>query len=76
MGYSLFTLFCTFLKFDTVKAEWSIIYIEGSQVMIFKKKKKSISLKINFCLANNTDACEMMHYAAFHLGLHCLLVVY
>ena len=31
-----------------------------------------LSLKIVFVLANSTDPDEMLHYAAFHLGLHCL----
>ena len=30
------------------------------------------SLKIVFILANSADPGEMQHYAAFHLGLHCL----
>ena len=29
-------------------------------------------LKIDFILANNAGLDEMPHYAAFHLGLHCL----
>ena len=31
-----------------------------------------LSLKINFVLANSADPDEMVHDAAFHLGLHCL----
>ena len=31
---------------------------------------------IVFGLANSVDPDEMMHYAAFHLGLHCLLSIY
>ena len=50
-----------------LKSEWSFIYIEGSQVIIFKK----------YCifylvLANSADPDEMQHNVAFHLGLHCL----
>ena len=30
-----------------------------------------LSLKINYVSANNADQDEMLHYAAFHLGLHC-----
>ena len=52
------------IKFDTVKSGWSVVYIEGSQVII--------SLKIDFVLANSEDPDEMPHYAAIHLGLHCL----
>ena len=29
-------------------------------------------LKIFFTFANSVDPDEMQHYAAFHLGLHCL----
>ena len=31
-----------------------------------------LSLKIVFVLANSEDPDGMPHYAAFHLGLHCL----
>ena len=30
------------------------------------------SLKIDFVLTNSVDPDEMLHFAAFHLGLHCL----
>ena len=50
---------------------WSIVYIEGSQIII-SKKYCFLSLKIDFVLANNADPDEMPHYVAFHLGLHCL----
>ena len=29
-------------------------------------------LNVVLTLANSTDPDEMQHYAAFHLGLHCL----
>ena len=58
------------IKFDTVESGWSIVYIEGSQVIIFIIV--FLSLKINFVLAKSADPDEMLHYAAFHLGLHCL----
>ena len=38
----------------------------------FQKKIVFYSLTINFVLANSADPDEMPHYAAFHLGLHCL----
>ena len=60
------------IKFDTVKSGWSIVYIEGSQVIISKKYTLFLSLKINSVLANRADPDEMPHYVAFHLGLHCL----
>ena len=37
----------------------------------FKKMFFFLSLKIYFVLANSADPDEM-HYAAFHVGLHCL----
>ena len=59
------------IKFVTVKSGWSILYIEGSQVII-PKNIVFFSLKIDFILANSADPDEMPHYAAFHLGLLCL----
>ena len=38
----------------------------------FQQKSIFFSLKIVFVLANSVDPDEMPHYAAFHLGLHCL----
>ena len=32
-----------------------------------------LSLKVVLILANSADPDEMQHYAAFHLGFHCLL---
>ena len=32
-----------------------------------------MSLKIVFISANSADPDELLPYAAFHLGLHCLL---
>ena len=54
------------IKFDTFKSGWSIVYIEGSQVIIV-----FLSLKIDFVLANSADPDEMPQFVAFHLGLHC-----
>ena len=59
------------IKPHIIQEGWSILYIEGSQVVI--KKNVFLSLTIDFVLANNADPDEMLHYAAFHLGLHCLL---
>ena len=38
-------------QFDFVKSGWSIVYIEGSQVIISKKNIIFLSLKIDFVLA-------------------------
>ena len=32
-----------------------------------------VYLSLNLILANNADPDEMLHFPAFHLGLHCLL---
>ena len=50
---------------------WSIVYIDGSQVII-SKNIVFISMKMDFVLANSVDPDEMLHYTAFHQGLHCL----
>ena len=36
-------------------------------------KQKILSLLIIFVFSNSVDPYEMSHYAAFHLGLHCLI---
>ena len=59
------------IRFDTVRSGWSIVYIEGPQVII-SKKIVFLSLKIDFILANSADRDEMPKYVAFYLGLHCL----
>ena len=41
------------IKFDTVKSGWSIIYIEGSQVIILRKYCISFS-ENQFCLSNHS----------------------
>ena len=53
------------IKFETFKSGWSIVYIEGSEAIISKKKKKFLSLKIDFVLANSADSDEI---SAFHLA--------
>ena len=58
----------SFFLFGTTNLGWSIIYIKGSHVTI-----SILSLKIALFLANSVDPDEMPHFAAFHLGLHCLL---
>ena len=59
------------IKLHTVMSEWSIVDNEGSKVNI-SQKYCIVSLKIDFAIANSVDPDEMQHYAAFHLGLHCL----
>ena len=52
--------------FDTINIR-SIVYDLNFQIEIV-----FFSLKIVFVLANSVDPDEMLDYAAFHLGLHCL----
>ena len=60
------------IKLDTVKLGWSIVYTEGSQVIISNFFFLFLSLKMDFVLANSAEPDKMQHYVAFHLGLHCL----
>ena len=61
------------IQIYTIRMGVFIIYFKGSQVEIFKKDVHfSPCLKIVFILANSEDPDEMLHFAAFHLGLHCL----
>ena len=62
----------TSIKLHTIKSVWSIVYFEGPQVIISKKNIVFHPLKIDFVLANSTGPDEMLHYAVFCLGLHCL----
>ena len=61
-----------YIKYEKVMSGWSIVYIEGSQVVISPQNIVCLSLKIDFASANSVDQDEMLHYVAFHLGLHCL----
>ena len=60
------------IKLHTIKTGWTIVYIEGSQVIISKNNIVFLSLKIDFVLVISADSDEMPHYVTFHLGLHCL----
>ena len=57
---------------DTISTEWSFSCFKRSQVEIFKLQCNFIPEKCFFILANSEDPYEMLSYAAFHLGLHCL----
>ena len=60
------------IKLHTIKSGWSIIYIEGSWVRISKKILYFFPLKIDLVFSSSADPDEMLHYTAFHLGLHGL----
>ena len=49
------------IKFDTVKLGWSIVYIEGSQVIISQKYCINFSEDC-FSFTNSADLDEMPHY--------------
>ena len=53
-------------KLPTVKAEWSIVYLEGLQIVVSKKYCIFFSEYL-FWVANSADPDEMLL-----LGLHCL----
>ena len=38
----------------------------------FQKYLVFLSLNVDFLLANTADPDQMLHYATFYLGLHCL----
>ena len=52
------------IKFDTVKSGWSIVYIEGSKVII-SKIIVFLSLKTECVLANSAEPDEMPHVSVY-----------
>ena len=48
------------------------IHVWRSHRLYLKKDIVFLSLQTNFVLSNSADPDEILHYAAFHLGLHCL----
>ena len=55
------------IELHTIKSGWSIIYIEGSQVIL--EKNVFLSLKIRFVLGNSADPDKMQHHVPFYLAL-------
>ena len=47
-----------------ISTEWSQVIVSNEIVLL--------SLNISFVLAKRVDPDEMLHQAAFHLGLQCL----
>ena len=56
---------------STISMGLPIVRLKGSQAE-FLKYDIFLSLKIVFIIANSAGLDEMRHYAAFHLGFHCL----
>ena len=50
----------------------TVYYIVLLYMLYFPSRIIFLSLKIYFFLAKRAHHYEMPHYAAFHLGLHCL----
>ena len=59
------------IHIDTISMQLSIFILRGCQTK-FLKNDVFLSLRIVFIQANSADPVEMLPYAAFHLGLHCL----
>ena len=59
------------ILFDIMSLRRVIAHIRGHRVN-FPNRNILQSLKIFFNSANSAEPDEMQHYAAFHLGLHCL----
>ena len=59
------------MEFSIKLHGWSIVYIEGSQIIIFKKYCISF-FEDQFVLANSAAPDEMLYHAVFNIGLYCL----
>ena len=59
------------IQINTIWTGLSIKCFKGPQVEI-PNNYVLHSLKIIFIVANGAGHDEMLHFAAFHLGLHCL----
>ena len=69
MDFSFLTLYIpkdSSFWFDTINFRWSIIYIEGSQVII-SNRIVLFSLQIIIVLTISVDPDEMQHNVVFHL---------
>ena len=75
VGQVFITLFIMdyHIHIDTISMELSILYFKGLLVLISLKRCISVTEDC-FILANTADPDEMLPYAAFHQGLHCLLI--
>ena len=60
-------------SFWLIQYAWdSPLYISRGVRLQFAKNIVFFCLKIFITFTNSVDPDEMQHYAAFHLGLHCL----
>ena len=62
------------IQIKAIRVGLSIIYFKGPQILIFQLVCISVP---EYCFYMNkqtsVDHYEMPHYAAFHVGAHCLL---
>ena len=56
---------------NTICMGLPILNFKGLQIK-FLNYDVFLYLKVGLMLANSADTDEVQHYAAFHLGLHCL----
>ena len=70
--FTLFVLMDSSILFDIINFGWSIIHILRSHRFYcnFPIISYFFSLKIVFVLGNGADPDEILHLAAFNLGLH------
>ena len=67
------TLMNSFFWFDTIKLGYFISLLGVSDYNFHKNSVCVLFCQnIFFTFTNSVDPDEMQHYAAFHLGLHCL----
>ena len=59
------------INIDTISMGPSIFPLRDHRYN-FLNDNLDLSLQVVLILANSADSDEMQHYAAFHLGLHCL----
>ena len=59
------------IQINTLRMVLSIICFKGSQLEISKHLCYSVPEDCIY-LSNSAGPDEMLHFAAFHLGLHCL----
>ena len=66
-------IFATWICEITFNSSYTVeLFCLVGMVRIFKIKCNSIPEHIVFIFTNSADPDEMLHYAAFHEGLHCL----
>ena len=60
------------IHIDTISIGLSIVCFKIKGSFFLNYDDVFLSLKVIVIVANSVNPDEMQHYAAFHLGLHCL----